>query len=119
MVAGVVKWHWDREAWQRQTSVRRRLTPPLPPPEGIIALAAGEDANDEGERETDDGTPESMPPGKSAVSTDGDMNSTLPSSLLSSSSFSSIDRRVKGMSANFSASSLPGAMVGKDDDDDR
>lgn len=114
MVAGVVKWHWEREAWQRQTRVRRRLTPPLPPPE---EFAAGEDANDEGERETDDGTPESIPPGKSAVSVDGDMNSTLPSSLLSSSSFSSIDRRVKGMSANFSASSPAGAMVGKEDDD--
>ena len=112
-MVGVVKWHWDNEAWHRQTSVRRRLTP-LPPEEDVVELAAGDEANDDGERETDDGTPESIhpPPGKRVDSVDGDMDSTF-----SSSSFSSIDNRMKGISANFSASSLPGAAVGNDEED--
>jgi len=67
-VVGVVKWHWESEAWQRQTSVRSRLEEPEEP----------EEPDDEAENgDTDGSSPES--------------------STSSSSSFSSMDSRWKGM----------------------
>ena len=94
-VVGVVKWHWEREAWQRQTSVRRRLTLPLPPPEeGEEWMTAGEEAMEEpaelGDMETDDGRPESIAPMLLASADEGSS---------SSSSGSSIESRVNGIRA--------------------
>lgn len=92
-VVGVVKWHWEREAWQRQTSVRKRLTFPLPPtPEGEEWITAGEEATDDsaehGDMETDDGRPESIP-----------MVGSADRGNSSSSSGSSIESRVNGIRA--------------------
>lgn len=92
-VVGVVKWHWEREAWQRQTSVRKRLTFPLPPPpEGEEWITAGEEATDDsaehGDMETDDGRPESIP-----------MEGSTDKGNSSSSSGSSIESRVNGIRA--------------------
>ncbi len=93
-VVGVVKWHWERDAWQRQTSVRKRLTFPLPPPpEGEEWITAGEEATDDsaehGDMETDDGRPESIPM---------DVGSADRGNS-SSSSGSSIESRVNGIRA--------------------
>lgn len=99
-MVGVVKWHWEREAWQRQTSVRKRLTlPPLGPEE--LWTPAGEETFDEsaehGDMETDDGSPESIP---LLASTDEGSSS--------SSSTSSIESRVNGMRACSSGLPLSG-----------
>lgn len=89
-MVGVVKWHWEREAWQRQTSVRRRLTFPLPPEEEWIT--AGEEATDEsaeqGDMETDDGRPESIP-----------LFGSTDDGCSASSSGSSMESRVNGIKA--------------------
>ena len=68
-VVGVVKWHWESEAWQRQTSVRKRLA---------LVKVPGDEAEEPEEAEKGD--------------TDGS-----PESSTSSSSFSSIESRWKGM----------------------
>lgn len=97
-MVGEVKWHWEREAWQRQTSVRKRLTFPLPPTveeeeeEEEEWITAGEEARDEsaeqGDIETDEGSPESIT--KLGSADDGSS---------SSSSGSSMESRVNGIRA--------------------
>ena len=55
-VVGVVKWHWESEAWQRQTSVRSRLEEP-------------EEPDDEAENgDTDGSSPESSTSSSSSFS---------------------------------------------------
>ena len=56
-MVGVVKWHWESEAWQRQTSVRKRLA---------LAKVPGDEAEEpeepeepeEAEKGDTDGSPE-------------------------------------------------------------
>lgn len=90
-MVGVVKWHWERDAWQRQTSVRKRLTFPLPP-DGDEWITAGEEATDDsvehGDMETEEGRPESIP-----------MLASADKGSSSSSSGSSIESRVNGIRA--------------------
>lgn len=110
---GVVKWHWASDAWQRQTSVRRRFALPAPvlPDDEVRTRAAGDEATDEsaehGDMEDDDGRPESLLPSESTADAtlDGVTSASSSSTCTpsSGSSASSMESRVNEMAVEWSS----------------
>ena len=92
----MVKWHWAREAWHRQTNVRKRLLLEEELARAGDEAEESEEAVEQGDSETDDGRPESP-------DIDGSVDEGELMMTSSSSSFSSIESRVSGRTTSVAA----------------